>query len=503
MLVSAFKAVPEAFVIYDLKGRPLRWNRAYRELVAYTDDEIAGMMAWDFHTAEQLEMVAAAFEAVISTGVPGYVEVEVKRKDGTRVPCGLSGSLVRNLAGEPIGVCGVGRDLTDIMRAEQLYNTVIRHAMDGFTVNDLGGLLLDINDAYCQMLGYTREEALGINIMDVETLMTQEEVAEHIARIMSDGHDRFETIHRGKDGRLVDIEASITYQDIEGGRLYSFIRDITRRKRAEAELTRHQEHLEELVCERTVELEALNEKLRVEITERELAEKELIRLNEELEAYAQTVSHELRTPLSGVYLVLEYLERLAGQMKGVAITAEVAAILEKAKATVSRAEERVDRLLKLAKAGQVPDDVSELEVSSVVTAALHDVDEELTWRGATVMVDDDLGRIRANPTHMQQVFGNLLSNAVKHCDSSTPHISISFQGEDGDGGKTYLVRDDGSGIPDEATGELFSPFSSGPDGRAGFGLAIVNKIVKIYGGSIRAYNDDGACFELVLHDYPR
>jgi signal transduction histidine kinase len=66
-----------------------------------------------------------------------------------------------------------------------------------------------------------------------------------------------------------------------------------------------------------------------------------------------------------------------------------------------------------------------------------------------------------------------------------------------------LVRDNGSGIPPDLLGRLFIPFVKREGGGSGTGLAIVEKIVKIYNGSIRAYNDNGACFEFVLHDYQR
>ncbi len=284
-------------------------------------------------------------------------------------------------------------------------------------------------------------------------------------------------------------------------RMVALVRNITDRKRAEEELAEHREHLEELVRERTSELEDLNERLLVEINERQSAEKELRRLNEELEAYARTVSHELRTPLTGISLALEYLERLSNEVSNDSFNKEAKAIVLKAQSTVKNADDQVKRLLELAEAGQVPAVVSNVEVSSVVEGILRDIEEELSRRGVRVEVDGDLGTTRANPTQIQQVFSNLIINAVRHCDSEEPHIEISLLGEGSGDGHRYLVRDNGSGIPPELIDSLFSPFVKGEGGGSGTGLAIAEKIIKIYGGSIRAYNDHGACFEFVLYDY--
>lgn len=116
---------------------------------------------------------------------------------------------------------------------------------------------------------------------------------------------------------------------------------------------------------------------------------------------------------------------------------------------------------------------------------------------------DALGLPRANPTHIHQLFSNLIVNAVRHCDSPQPRIEISLLGTEPGGGMRYLVRDNGSGIPHELLDRLFSPFVKREGGGSGTGLAIVDKIVKIYNGSIKAYNDNGAFFEFILYDYQR
>jgi len=472
------------------------------EMLGYRPEEMIGVSILEFTDDEGKEDMKRRLE-VRRKGISAQYDFEFIRKDGTRLLTYLAAAPVfdedGNFAGSHAGVL----DITERKQAQEEYEVILKTALDGFCINDLNGKLLDINEAYCQMLGWARDEILGINIVDVEAVYSADEIEERVSRILATGYDRFETRHRRKDGTIMDIEASVTYRDLGGGRLYSFIRDITERKAAEAELSKHRENLEELVRERTAELEKLNDRLRVEISERAMAEKELLRLNEELGAYARTVSHELRTPLAGIWLALEYLERISSELSVEQFEEEARDTVLKAKATVKKADEQVKRLLELAEAGQVPTEVSEVEVSSVVSGILSDIEEELSRSGSTVVLKGDLGRIKANPTHIHQIFSNLIVNAVRHCDCEDPQILVALLGEGADTGHRYLVRDNGSGIPPDLLGRLFIPFVKREGGGSGTGLAIVEKIVKIYNGSIRAYNDNGACFEFVLHDYQR
>lgn len=118
-------------------------------------------------------------------------------------------------------------------RAEEEYKTIIRTAMDGFWITDMQGRFLDVNDAYCQLIGYSRDELLGMKIHDVEAMERPEETDQHIRELKKVGSGRFETRHRCKDGRIMDIEVSVNYIGIAGGRLFVFLRDVTERKRAE------------------------------------------------------------------------------------------------------------------------------------------------------------------------------------------------------------------------------------------------------------------------------
>ena len=147
------------------------------------------------------------------------------------------------------------REKIERMRAEETvrlqaeeYATMLATTSDGFWLLDADGKLLDVNDAYCKMSGYSRDELLRFHIPDIESLETAEKTAQRIRKVMETGFDLFESKHRKKDGSLLYVEVSSSFWRATG-RLLSFVRDITERKRAEEELKGSEKKLRYLSSE--------------------------------------------------------------------------------------------------------------------------------------------------------------------------------------------------------------------------------------------------------------
>ncbi|OGD19904.1 MAG: hypothetical protein A2W03_08495 [Candidatus Aminicenantes bacterium RBG_16_63_16] len=118
------------------------------------------------------------------------------------------------------------------------YSKVLQTANAGFWVVDLEGKLIEVNDTYCLMSGYSRGELLSMRISDLEAKETPDEVRGHIRYLREHGHHQFESRHRRKDGTVFDAEIRASYLDIEGGRMVGFTWDISERKRIEEETRR-------------------------------------------------------------------------------------------------------------------------------------------------------------------------------------------------------------------------------------------------------------------------
>lgn len=124
-------------------------------------------------------------------------------------------------------------DITERRLAEEQYKRAVAGSLDGFWITDDQGRILEVNDAYSRVIGYSRDELLAMRVQDVEAVESTKETAGHIRHIKQAGADHFETRHRRKDGGLVDFEITVTYSEATN-RFYAFIHDITERNRAKA-----------------------------------------------------------------------------------------------------------------------------------------------------------------------------------------------------------------------------------------------------------------------------
>jgi PAS domain S-box-containing protein len=124
----------------------------------------------------------------------------------------------------------------DCFYREENFKAIINSALVGFYLVNREGQVLDANDAYCSIVGYSHEELLNMEIKDIEDVESGETVGERIQRIAEKGSERFEAKHKRKDGNFVFIEASVHYLKDEQAMLSVFIRDIVERKQVETEL---------------------------------------------------------------------------------------------------------------------------------------------------------------------------------------------------------------------------------------------------------------------------
>jgi signal transduction histidine kinase len=239
----------------------------------------------------------------------------------------------------------------------------------------------------------------------------------------------------------------------------------------------------------------------VDVTERKKYEEGLKRVNADLEAYAYTVSHDLKGPLTTIGLSLIMLRKLLYGPQSEDARSNTFKVFDVMERSVGKADELIDALLKLAEAGQIPEDVISVDVGQVVKRILEEKSDDLKTKGITVDFDDDLGQVLGDYFHVYQLFSNLIGNAIGHNDSKAPMIEIKSLKNRVPGGHRYLVRDNGSGIPPEDLEMIFTPFFKGRQGGSGIGLATVEKIVELYGGEISASNGNGACFEFTLKDW--
>lgn len=225
----------------------------------------------------------------------------------------------------------------------------------------------------------------------------------------------------------------------------------------------------------------LAERLRIE-TERETLIKELNSKNAELESYSYTVAHDLKSPLFTIRGFLGYLKD--DIVKG--DESRVQKDLQRMESAMDIMQGRLENLLELSRAGQLPDNIELIDINNLVTEALELVHGRITQRGIEVQVHEDLPEIQGDRQRLLEVIQNLIDNASKFMgEQPHPRIEIGQQGEE-NGKPILFIKDNGMGIAPEHQDRIFGIFNKldqNAEG-SGIGLSLVKKIIEAHGGRI-------------------
>ena len=182
---------------------------------------------------EHRGMLDGALERLLKYDEPYDVEFCIRsaRDGGTRTVHSIAVA-ERDEEGRPLRVVGVLQDITLRRRVEEEYGKALSTTLDGFWLCDRNNRVVLANDAICTMMGYSREELIGMCLQDLEVQPDLEAARVRRARVLATGAERFESRMRRKDGGIFDVEVSLSY--IPSSELTcSFMRDITERKRWE------------------------------------------------------------------------------------------------------------------------------------------------------------------------------------------------------------------------------------------------------------------------------
>ena len=229
----------------DVEGRHTYINQAVKHILGYEVHEALSASAFEHMHIEDRQRVQELFKEAVEQkrGWKGTV-IRWQHKDGSERFLETKAQPILDDKGNLVGFSGIDRDITERKQTEEAlrnsaeqYRIITSTSMDGFAITDLTGRIIDVNEAYSRMTGYSRDELLKMSVSDIEAMSTPDGIqAQHEKMTMFDS-DRFESRHRRKDGRIIDVEISMTFFP-QSGHILIFLRDITERKRIEEELLR-------------------------------------------------------------------------------------------------------------------------------------------------------------------------------------------------------------------------------------------------------------------------
>lgn len=228
-----FENACDAIFVADVEGNFIALNQAACDHVGYGREALLRMRPEQINGHGSSEKVAERLERIRKDGEGTFEAVHVHR-DGKQIPVEMHMRLIEH-GGQRI-ILNICRNIASRKQSEIEYRKIIQATGDGYwMVNVQDARIIDVNDTFCNMVGYSREELLSMCISDLEAAESPEETAAHIRKVIATGHDLFETRHRHKDGHFIELEVSVSYADICGGVIFVFVRDISERKRQEAE----------------------------------------------------------------------------------------------------------------------------------------------------------------------------------------------------------------------------------------------------------------------------
>ena len=255
-LRTVLDSLPVGVWFTDRSGKPVLSNPAAKQIwsgIKQVGIETAANDArWWEAIGPSSELHRWALSQSLTKGVPSLNEtLDLECLDGTKKTIRNTTVPVRDEAGVILGAIVLNEDITALRQAQEalkLTQFSVDHAVEGFFWIGPDARILNVNDAACRMLEYTRDELTTMTVHDIDPNLPSERWSAQWEELKQKGSMAFESKYWSKTGRVLDTEVSVNYLCYEG-REYTcaIMRDIGERKRAETSLRQSEERYRSLV----------------------------------------------------------------------------------------------------------------------------------------------------------------------------------------------------------------------------------------------------------------
>lgn len=457
------QSATDAMLITDTEGRIILANPPVLRLFGYAAGELDGALV-DLllperfrarHVAQRGGFFAAPHPRAMGIGQ----ELFGRRRDGSEFPVEVSLSPLQTGQGLSLVMATI-HDITRrkqaeaaLQESEARMRAIVDTAVDAIATIDERGIIERFNPSAERLFGYSTAEVAGRNVSMLMPSPFREQHDGYLARYLQTGERRIigigrEVVGLRKDGTVFPMELSVAEMHLGGRRMFTgMVRDITERKHADEQRARLLQ--------------------------------EIASANEELTSFAYVVSHDLKAPLRAIgaladWLSTDYADKFDDEGK------------EHMRLLISRVHRMgalIDGILQYSRVGRVKEALAEVDLDALVRGV---IDLLAPPPAISVTIDDALPTVRAEPARMAQLFQNLISNAIKYMDKPAGRIHIGCAA---DGAQwRFSVADNGPGIEERHFERIFQLFQTlAPRDRiesTGVGLALVRKIVELYGGQV-------------------
>ncbi len=414
------------------------------------------------------------------------------------------------------------------------------------------GSFLRVNRKLCEIVGYTHDEFVTLTFQEITHPDDLESDLGLVGQMLADEIQTYtmEKRYFHKSGPVVWIELTVALVRDETGApdfFISVIENISERKALELEVLTHRDHLEQLVAQRTSELEnanielamlneefqnaneelvSANEELAVTNEELAVSNEELAVTNEELEVANQLIretaeelrratraksdflasmSHELRTPLNSII-----------GFSGVLLQGMAGPLAEEQEHQLRMVNDAGKHLLALVcdildiakvEAGKIRVIAEELDLTLLAREVAENLSIAAARKGLALEVHEPEMRVRlvSDVARLRQILINLMENAVAYTDEGRIDVHVSRDGN----WSVVSVTDTGLGVDPDDLKRIFEPFEQVKEGTpggahgTGLGLAVSRRLAEVLGGRLDVVSEpgSGSTFTLTVPDH--
>jgi len=467
VLSSIVEQSTEGMALSNLEGHLLFVNSAFAGMHGYTAEELVGKHLSVLHTAEQMPSVEAANRQLQEAGEFSG-EIWHVRRDGTLFPTLMRNSVLRNEKGNPIGMIGTLRDITDLKRVEEAlleseekYRNLFENTNDAIFIFDTEtGIILDANKQTEQLIGCSKEQIIGMHQSELHP-------PQHAKYYKSKFRNHVQM------GRISDVQAEVIKKD--GSTVPVFISASTIRLRGK--------QLIQSIFGDASEVKKVEVVLTSTITKLEEAQKHLELLqqknleNEKLGLFYKVVSfiaHDLKSSISVLSLVVRNcMEKIEGQ-----------AFLERAFETITRETEKMRQLMDTF--SNLPPTLGlKFQKCNIIDLIANTLIRFEPFANVEIIQNlSHLPPVYGDGKALETVFFNVIKNSLEAMPRggrlviATDHIRAKNS-------VRISIADTGLGISEVYLNDgLFKPFSTTKDRGLGLGLYQSRDIVERHGGEI-------------------
>jgi PAS domain S-box-containing protein len=476
--LAILKTMMDGLVQIDRKGVILSTNQALGKIFGYEEVELVGknisiLMPEPHRSAhdEYLRNRRNTRHSETSSIIGRRIELPALHRNGTVLSIDIS---VNELVDDNgVSYIGVLRDITEakqiqleLQKSNEKKIAILRNSSDGIHILDADGNVIDASDSFCAMLGYRRDEIIGMNVSTWDAKFSPEQIKVLLKQELSQlNQSLFETRHRRKDGSEFDVEISGHAINLEGRpALFNSSRDITVRKQLHDEL----------------------------VNARMVAESASAAKSE----FLANMSHEIRTPISAVI-------GFSSLAKSIDLPLKAASYFNKINTAANSLLGIVNDILDFSKieAGKLDMEDISFNLDEIFENITSLFGNKARAKGIELSLGSASGvpaMLSGDPLRLTQVLTNLVNNAIKFTERGEITLLVELVKDEGDYVQLqFVVKDTGIGMTPEQQASIFKPFAQADNsitrkyGGTGLGLVICQQLVELMGGKIFAESKVG------------